>query len=42
MPVEGLKLKVAGSYAKVTGENEDGGEFTDAAYGGRVRLNFDF
>ena len=42
MPVEGLKLKFAGSYAIVSGDNENGGEFNDAVYGGRIRLNLDF
>lgn len=41
-PVEGLRLKFAGSYASATGENSDGGEFDDTIYGARVRLNFDF
>jgi hypothetical protein len=42
LPVEGLKIKYAASYAGATLDPEGGDSFDNSGFGARVRLNYDF
>jgi hypothetical protein len=42
LPVEGLKIKYAASYAGATLDPDAGDSFDNAGYGARIRLNYDF